>query len=136
MVMNNCQLLVLLQLFQRYLDGIGNEKLKKLINKHLEFLADRLDPNFGILDKLLRIGCFSNRECQDIRETGSTGSKAEKLIEMVLKKNKIEEFIQGLRESNQMHLVNYSMADGGECFLHLAVLIISSHLIDSEDTCI
>ena len=89
--------------------------MEERIEKHREFLVARIDPEFGLLDKLLASGALRREELQKIKlSSNTTWDKNRILLDFILKNKKANEFISALRDSGQNHLVNYLNADGGK----------------------
>ena len=73
---------------------------QKIIEKYL-------DPDSGLLDKMLGCGFLTYEEFDDVRTTGNKRSKNEKLMNVILKRDMYEQFYNLLNETQQGHLVDY-----------------------------
>lgn len=85
------------------------------MEKHREFLVDRIDPEFGLLDKLLANMTLTRESVHKIKLRDNTAEDKNRiLLDVILKNKKANELISALRDSGQIHLVNYLNADGGK----------------------
>lgn len=81
---------------------------------HKAFLEEVLDPDFGLLDKLLEIGTLSFREIVDIKSKDTFYKRNSELLDLICKKKKSDCLVNALTDTNQSHVVNYLIGDGGE----------------------
>lgn len=73
-----------------------------------------MDPDFGLLDKLLANGTIGRREVGDIRSKRSSWLRNSQLLDYILAKDQSVGLIAALRDSDQIHIVNYLTANGGK----------------------
>lgn len=84
------------------------------MEKHREFLADRIDSEFGLLDKLLAGRIVTREAIHKIKlKDNTTEDKNRILLDFILRNKKANELVSTLRDIGQTHLVNYLNADGG-----------------------
>src|SRR6218665_3727677 len=89
--------------------------MEEKIKKHREFLVDRIDPEFGLLDKLLANKILTREDVQKIKlNINTTCEKNRILLDIILKNKKANELVSALTDIGQFHLVNYLNADGGK----------------------
>jgi len=95
--------------------------MEELIEKHREFLVDRIEPDFGLLDKLLASMTLTRESVHRIKlKDNTTEDKNRILLDYILQNKKANEFISALMDSGQSHLVNYlSAGRGKKLFPHL-----------------
>lgn len=104
------------------------ESLTLLIRKYMEFLVDRKDPDFGVLDVLIVSKDLTLREFHQIRSQPSTiGDRNRKLLHYVIEKNKPDMLIPALEKAKQKHLVNYLNSDGSKFTCVQQVYVCDSH---------
>lgn len=72
-----------------------------------------MDPDSGLLDKLLANETLTNKDIRDIRKYQTFDERNSKLLDYILQKNKVDCLIAALINTKQKHLVNYLAADGG-----------------------
>ena len=91
--------------------------MKERFEKHREFLVDRIDPDFGLLDKLFARRALTKEAVHKIKlKDNTTEDKNRILLDFILKNKKANDLISALKDSGQNHLVNYLNADGGKKF--------------------
>lgn len=73
----------------------------------LDFLVQNMEPEFGLLDRLLSYGLLSQTEFQNVRSTWPVTVKNEAIVKYMLDKKRYPELLQILQETNQSHLVNF-----------------------------
>lgn len=66
-----------------------------------------IDPDFGLLDKLLGNGTLTSEEYYNIRGKGIRVNKNESLVYIVFVRDLYHQFLGTLNEDNQSHIVNY-----------------------------
>lgn len=82
------------------------------LSQHREFLVDFVDPEFGLLDKILGCRALTKREVDRIRAKPTFQDKNEELLDCVANGHKIAELISCLRDSKQEHIVKYLEENG------------------------
>ena len=89
-------------------------------------LSDMIEPDFGLLDRLLNLEVLTFREYQDIRsETGAAYKRSEAILDLLTSVNQCVKFLNALKDTSQKHVVNFISQDGGEkrCDFYHAILI-------------
>lgn len=81
---------------------------------HREFLEDRMDPDFGLLDKLLQRAALSRRDLSRIRAKSTFQERNAELLDHIAKQHKCTELIASLQETRQGHLVKYLEEKGSK----------------------
>lgn len=87
-------------------------QLRKLFIRHREFLVEHIDPDFGILDKLIASEAVTERDNREIRILHTFDQRNSKLLELIMEGNVYDSFLSALKKSNQNHIVNYLTSDG------------------------
>lgn len=93
----------------------GESNKNETIKYHREFLKERMDPDYGLLDTLLSNKTLSSEEISEIKIKSSFYRKNSQLLDYILEKNQYSGLIAALQENEQVHLINYLNANGGEC---------------------
>lgn len=88
-------------------------QLRELFIRHREFLVEHIDPDFGILDKLIASEAVTERDIREIRILLTFDQRNSKLLELIMEGNVYDSFLSALKKSNQNHIVNYLTSDGG-----------------------
>jgi len=89
-------------------------------------LSDMIEPDFGLLDRLLNLEVLTFREYQDIRsETGAAYKRSEAILDLLTSVNQCVKFLNALKDTSQKHVVNFIIQDGGQkrCDFYRAMLI-------------
>lgn len=89
------------------------EERLEWIKIHRNFLEERIDPDFGLLDKLLSSAVLTRRQIDRIRAQETFQDRNAKLLDCILDGNLYDSLIQSLRDSRQNHIVNYLSRNGG-----------------------
>lgn len=79
---------------------------------HGNFMKERADVEFGLLDVLLSREVFSMQEFNKVKSKNTPEEKVGKLINYIIKKNGYEDLCSALIETNQEHLVNFLNSNG------------------------
>lgn len=82
------------------------------IVRHFHFLAERIDCDFGLLDKLLSKGSLTTSEIRTIKAEKTDFNRNRALLNCVLEKHLTKSFMEVLRETRQGHLVSYLCTNG------------------------
>lgn len=72
-----------------------------------KFLECHIDPDFGLLDKLLGYATLSSEENYSIREKGTGIKRNRQLLQIVKVKNLYPQLIEALNEDGQSHVTNF-----------------------------
>ena len=85
-------------------------------------LADIIEPDFELLDDLLRLKVLSRRECAKVRRERTVYERNEALLDLITSEDRCIKFLEALR-TEQEHVMNYITQNGGQ--KHNDVVIIS-----------
>jgi len=78
-------------------------------------LADIIEPDFGLLDELLRLGVLSRRDYDDIRsERGAAYRRSEAVLDLITSEQQCVKLLQALCRSQQPHVMNFIEQNGGQ----------------------
>lgn len=86
---------------------------EKKIAKYRDFLKGRMDPE-KVLDWLLAKNILCHEEVDEVKCRSTNSQRNEKLVDCIIEKDEDEEFINALRDTDQQHLANYLLNDGGK----------------------
>src|SRR6218665_579410 len=84
-----------------------------MFHQHGSFLQERMDPDSGLLDKLLANKTLSKIEYDGIKVHHLFYERNARLLDCISQKKKHDSLIDALRETRQNHLVNYLIGNGG-----------------------
>jgi hypothetical protein len=79
-------------------------------------LKDIVEPDFGLLDHLLSLGVLTSNELREIESYTTTYRRNARLLEYLVTKSTEQcfHFIAALKSTNQTHVVNYILQNGGQ----------------------
>ena len=77
-------------------------------------LADFIEPDFGLLDELLRLEVLSRREVADVSSERTVYRRNDALLELLTSEDQCGKFLTGLRRTGQHHVVNFITQNGGQ----------------------
>lgn len=84
-----------------------------MFDQHESFLQERMDPDSGLLDKLLANKTLSKIEYDDIKDHRPFYRRNARLLDYISQKQKYDSLIGALKDTRQTHLVNYLTGSGG-----------------------
>lgn len=106
--------------------GIGINCGSGMFDQHRGFLEERMDPDSGLLDKLLGNKTLSKIEYDKIKSHQyDFYERNARLLDYISQKNKYDSLIGALRDTRQTHLVNYLIGNGG-----IRSLSVIAHIIE------
>jgi len=78
-------------------------------------LPDVIEPDFGLLDHLLRMEVLSRRVYSDIRsERGGAYRRSEAILELLTSEDQCGKLLKALELTDQQHVVNLIRQNGGQ----------------------
>lgn len=92
----------------------SGDDVEKAIELHREFLEERIDPDSGLLDKLLANRTLSKKEILEIKDKSPFHKRNAQLLDYILVKRQGDRLIATLRDAEQTHIANYLMANAGK----------------------
>ena len=78
-----------------------------------DLLVERMDSDFGLLDKLLGLSALTFPETGRIKSEKSIFDRNDKLLELIFNKMKHRALLTALIETGQEHLFNLVRGNGG-----------------------
>ena len=77
-------------------------------------LTNIIEPDFGLLDYLLRLKVLTRRQYDDIRsERRAAYRRSEAVLDLLETEDQCEKFIVALQRTDQQHVVNFLSQHGG-----------------------
>ena len=78
-------------------------------------LCDYIEPDMGLLDKMLSVGVLTNRHVAHIRRDAADDDKTQRMLTCLLDNEQTEYdlFMKCLENTDQKHVVNYISSNGG-----------------------
>ena len=78
-------------------------------------LSDISEPDFGLLDHLLRLNVLSRKQYEDVRsEKGAAYRRSEAVLDMLKTEDQCDKFLKALQRTGQQHVVNFIVANKGQ----------------------
>jgi len=77
-------------------------------------LADFIEPDFGLLDELLRLKVLSQREVADVSSGRTVYRRNDALLELLTSEDQCGKFLTALQRTGQHHVVNFITQNGGQ----------------------
>jgi len=78
-------------------------------------LGDIIEPDFGLLDELLRLEVLSRRECAKVRHGDKTVyERNDALLELLTTEEQCDKFLKALQRTGQQHVCNVITENGGQ----------------------
>ena len=100
-----------------------------MFDQHRSFLEERLDPNSGLLDKLLANKTLSKIEYDNIKGRHLYYKRNGRLLDYIKKKKKYDSLIGALKDTGQTHLANYLIGNGGTTSISLSNCSHRNHML-------
>ena len=73
-----------------------------------------MDPDFGLLSILLAKKIISRREMDEVKSKSTLCSRNSQLLDYILAKDQGDGLKAALGDADQIHIVNYLIANGGK----------------------
>jgi len=77
-------------------------------------LADFIEPDYGLLDELLRLEVLNRRECADVRSERTVYRRNDALLDLLESEEQCDKFLRALERTGQQHVANYVTQNGGK----------------------
>ena len=76
-------------------------------------LGDFIDPDFGLLEELLRLEVLTRRACARVRSERTVYERNDALLDLLTSEDQCVKFLNALQRTGQQHVVNYIRQNGG-----------------------
>ena len=76
-------------------------------------LADFIDPDFGLLEELLRLEVLTRRACARVHSERTVYERNDALLDLLTSEDQCVKFLNALQRTGQQHVVNYIRQNGG-----------------------
>jgi len=78
-------------------------------------LSGIIEPDFGLLDHLLRLEVLTRRQYDKIRSGDKAAyERSEAVLDMLETEDQCKKFLKALKRTRQQHIVNFITANGGQ----------------------
>jgi len=76
-------------------------------------LSNIIEPDFGLLDQLLRLEVLSRRELADVRSERTVYRRNDAMLDLLVSEDQCDKFVRALQRTGQQHIVNVVTQNGG-----------------------
>jgi len=76
-------------------------------------LADFIEPDFGLLNELLRLDVLARRQAASVRSERTVFDRNDALLELLTSEEQCIKFLTALQRTDQHHVVNFITQNGG-----------------------
>ena len=73
-----------------------------------------IEPDFGLLDELLRLEVLSRREYEDVRSERTVYERNEAVLDLLTSEDQCLKFLNALKLTSQQHVVNLVTENSGK----------------------
>ena len=78
-------------------------------------LGNIIEPDFGLLDKLVSLEVLTHRQLAEVRSADKTVYKrSEAVLDLLETEDQCEKFVTALQRTDQQHVVNLITQNGGQ----------------------
>ena len=77
-------------------------------------LSDIIEPDFGLLDELVRLRVLTSRQLDDVQSKRTVNSRNDALLKLLTSEEDCDKFLTALQRTQQDHVVNFVTENGGQ----------------------
>ena len=77
-------------------------------------LSHLIEPDFGLLDELLRLEVLTDREYDDVRSEETAALRTEAVLDLLTSADQRDKFLIALQRTGQQHVANFLSENGGQ----------------------
>ena len=77
-------------------------------------LSHLIEPDFGLLDELLRLEVMTREEYDDVCSERTPAHRIEAVLDLLISENQFDKFLKALWLTDQQHIVNFVTENGGQ----------------------
>jgi len=77
-------------------------------------LAEFVEPDFGLLNELLRLHVLTRRQAASVRKKETVFDRNDALLELLTSEEQCVKFLTALQRTGQHHVVNFITQNGGQ----------------------
>lgn len=96
--------------------------------KTMEYLEERIDPDYGLLDNLLAAGILNRRETLEIKNESIIFKRNQSLLKKIKAKHAVQGLITELKKTNQAHLSNFLSNNGGTLYFKICLNVSNAFM--------
>jgi len=92
-----------------------NPPLLSIITNLKDQLVDIIEPDFGLLDELLRLQVLNRRQYNKVRSGDKAAyERCDAVLDLLTTEDKCEKFLKALQRTGQQHITNFITQNGGQ----------------------
>jgi len=76
-------------------------------------LTNIVEPDFGLLDELMRLEVLTRPELADVRSERTVYRRNAALLDLLTTSDQCDKFMKALQRTQQQHIVNFITQNGG-----------------------
>jgi len=88
-------------------------RILSAITRLKDRLADLIEPDFQLLDRLLSLHVLTLRQLADVRSQTTVYRRNDALLDRLTTEEQCVKFLKALKATGQEHIVNYITQNGG-----------------------
>ena len=92
-------------------------------------LSGILEPDFGLLDELLRLEVLSRRQLANVRFQRKACERSDAVLDLLTSGNQCVKFLKALERTHQQHVVNFITQSGGQ---KVTSIQLSTYIFECE----
>ena len=77
-------------------------------------LSDMIEPDFGLLDYLLRLEVLTHRQLAVVRSRPTVYERNDAVLDLLVSEDQCNRFLFALQQTGQQHIFNLIKANGGQ----------------------
>ena len=77
-------------------------------------LTNIVEPDFGLLDELMRLEVLTRPELADVRSERTVYRRNAALLDLLKSSDQCDKFLKALQRTQQPHIVNFIRENGGQ----------------------
>jgi len=78
-------------------------------------LVDIIEPDFGLLDELLKLEVLNRRQYNKIRSGDKAAyERSDAMLDLLTTEDKCDKFLKALQRTEQQHVTNFITQNGGQ----------------------
>jgi len=77
-------------------------------------LSDIMEPDFGLLDQLLRLGVLTRRQLDEVQSERTVYRRNDALLDHLTSEEHCDKLLTALHRTQQEHVMNFIKENGGQ----------------------
>ena len=94
-----------------FLDDVPD--IRSTIMRLKSDLAHIIEPDFGLLDQLLRLEVLTHSQHAEVCREETVFERNDAMLDLLVSQDQCDQFVVALQQTGQQHVVNYISQNGG-----------------------